>query len=487
MKKSDTHPKRKISQRKGKQVAVESAPFLLHAFVPLLIFFLSYSFFIYDFTPINYPIFDEQHYISTAEQINQGAINENWSQPPLGKAIIGAGIKIFGNNPFGWRAMSLIFTSLSMVAIYFLGLTIFGDLLSAIFVVFLTLFNQLSISFSRMAMLDPFMFFFMITSLVLTSYSISSKKAGGTKRWLQILAGLCVGLAGACKWYGWTALIPCIWILNRPLGQAKGIGLKETFKVLILPTILAYTAAFLIVLKLTIPLQPDKVAEDKVAEEKSKDQISYTKGEHKVNKEEKSPIPSATISHQSYRLSDLIPLHLKMARAQTGFHNPNHLGSSNWFSWPIMTSPVWFKLPEEEKRPGSDSLINGVAFLGNPAIIWGGLFAILICIWSWKYSRSKQAEWILAIYLPLLLSFAIIPRTTGYFYYYYPAAIMLGFAIVYAFKYLKSSHYLRMGYLILCIGLFVTFKPIIYGQKIPAEQFDRLLWFKSWLWDQRFK
>ena len=60
-------------------------------------------------------IFDEVYYaknaaslISSFVELDENGNSEFVVHPPLGKWLIGLGIKIFGNNEFGWRISSAI-------------------------------------------------------------------------------------------------------------------------------------------------------------------------------------------------------------------------------------------------------------------------------------------------------------------------------------------------------------------------------------------
>lgn len=57
-----------------------------------------------------------------------------------------------------------------------------------------------------------------------------------------------------------------------------------------------------------------------------------------------------------------------------------HPYASRWYTWPAMTHPVLFYAsyaPLPDKSPGQASITN----MGNPALWWPGVLALLFCIW----------------------------------------------------------------------------------------------------------
>jgi dolichyl-phosphate-mannose-protein mannosyltransferase len=71
--------------------------------------------------------FDEFHYVAAAKHFLVFDQIPNMEHPPLAKIIMAAGIKAFGDNPLGWRIMSTLFGSLTLVGMYFLALAIFNN------------------------------------------------------------------------------------------------------------------------------------------------------------------------------------------------------------------------------------------------------------------------------------------------------------------------------------------------------------------------
>jgi len=66
----------------------------------------------------NEPLFDEIHYVKDARLIISGEGTERLEHPPLAKLFIIAGIKMFGDNPFGWRFFPIIFGAAGIVFMY---------------------------------------------------------------------------------------------------------------------------------------------------------------------------------------------------------------------------------------------------------------------------------------------------------------------------------------------------------------------------------
>ena len=74
-------------------------------------------------------IFDEVYYainanslLSSAVELDEQGQAEFVVHPPFGKWLIAIGIRLFGNEEFGWRFASVIFGTLSILLIYLMVL-----------------------------------------------------------------------------------------------------------------------------------------------------------------------------------------------------------------------------------------------------------------------------------------------------------------------------------------------------------------------------
>lgn len=79
-------------------------------------------------------LFDENYYVNaarrmlgirlTGDQIYAGSpagLDPNFAHPPLGKLLIGLGVRSLGDNPLGWRFTSLVFGTYAILALYWMA------------------------------------------------------------------------------------------------------------------------------------------------------------------------------------------------------------------------------------------------------------------------------------------------------------------------------------------------------------------------------
>jgi len=116
-------------------------------------------------------------------------------QPQLGKYIIAQSIRLFGDNPWGWRIPSAIFGTLIVVATYFLAKKIFGGkiipILSSLFITFeFSLFIL-----SRMVMMEVFFAAFALFGLLFVWLYVKTPKSQNI-----IFSSVFFGFAASVKW-----------------------------------------------------------------------------------------------------------------------------------------------------------------------------------------------------------------------------------------------------------------------------------------------
>ncbi|MBN1643203.1 MAG: phospholipid carrier-dependent glycosyltransferase [Dehalococcoidales bacterium] len=140
-------------------------------------------------------VFDEAHYINDARAIIEGQEDQRPEHPTLSKDFVLWGMRIFGDNPLGWRFFPVMLGIGSIVLMYFICRQLSMSRRMAFLATFLLAFENLTFTFSSMAMLD-------VPCLTFTMLAF----------WLYLrgnypFAGIAVGLSALCKLNGALAII----------------------------------------------------------------------------------------------------------------------------------------------------------------------------------------------------------------------------------------------------------------------------------------
>ena len=136
-----------------------------HAWICLLVFITLVLHFSIITQPRTY-IADEGYYVADAKSIiaHQGTLTPE--HPPLGKLFIINGIRIFGDNPLGWRFFSVIFGTISIVLLYFICRRLKLGNNATLIATGLFAFENLSFIQASVAMLDVYYLTFMLAALL---------------------------------------------------------------------------------------------------------------------------------------------------------------------------------------------------------------------------------------------------------------------------------------------------------------------------------
>lgn len=409
------------------------------------LFMGSWLFFLMGVSQPTAQVYDEFHYVPASKNLVKTWTNTNWEHPPLAKWIMGFGIELGGDHSWGWRWMSTLFGALTVWGMYAWGMTLFRKKSIALWVALVSLFNFMLYVQARIGMLDTFMVAFMVwgwaawTHWIQRSISIEEPAHSSSSAWrIALFGGVCFGLATACKWF---AIVPWFFCLGaavalRPLRLAKVPWAQWWVAGWLVPS-LFYALTYLPQL------------------------------------------------HEAQSLGDAIEkwlsIHREMYSGQLRVVD-SHNYMSSWTSWPWMTRPIWYAF----EREGTD-WARCILMMGNPAVIWGGLAAVLFLLVDF-FSRPLRfvPVWITLSYGAVYLCWAVIPRKVAFFYYYYPAALVLGLALAQVFySREKSGTPQRMRpsfwFLALTFLFFIYFFPILSGIRIHPEAFRHWMWFRSWI------
>lgn len=217
--------------------------------------------------------------------------------------------------------------------------------------------------------------------------------------------------------------------------------------------------------------QAGSTCRDEVAQLPPIDRLS--KGDIHNMKAAENPYDFAAILHnQEYMYN----YHSKL--------NPEtpHPFSFDWYTWPLDIRPVFLF----QGHGYSDGYMSSMSSMGNPAVWWGALAAVvtLIVIRIRKGRLGKRTLFISIAALSQYLPWVLIPRET-YIYHYFATVLFLILLIGVLAKYLieRTKHGKKAVFIYLgvCALLFVMFYPVTSGVVVSKVYSDIFIhWLPSW-------
>ena len=396
-------------------------------------------------------IFDEVYYVDGARDLMKYGVEVSGSNPefivhpPVGKWLIASGIKLFGDNEFGWRFASAVFgTLLILLFARLVHVLFYSPLLTALGAALMAL-DGLLLVHSRTALLDLFLTFFTLLGVFLWH------------RNRHIWAGIAFGLAIGCKWSAiyFVALIGLLAVYRILIAHDIRKSLKP-----IVAKFAQYGLLPVFVYTLTW--------------------IGWFVSDRGWSRQWSSN-PLASWFHY----------HSEMLNFHTGL-TEQHPYQANPWSWLIMGRPTSFFYASPQGCEAKDCAQEVLA-LGTPILWWVGTIAIAVVIGYWIKSlllrRSDSALNIVVLgmaagYLPW---FAMQQRTAFSFYAIIFEPFMI-VAIVYCAKLLLDSGLKPVvsqsivgGIFALILLCFLFFIPLFTGQIITYEDWRLRMWFESWI------
>ena len=378
-------------------------------------------------------VFDEVYYVNGAQDYlkngveTDGAKPEFIVHPPVGKWAIAAGIKIFGDNSFGWRFSAALVGTLSILLIFFVARRIFHSYFLALLAAALTAIDGLHIVMSRTALLDIFLMFFILLGFLLVLYE------------RNILAALAFGLALGTKWsalYFIAAILIYLVITRKRVPYSYLLIIPITY-------IASWFGWFL----------SDK---------------------------------GWSRNFSSNPIISWLHYHREMLNFHTGL-TTEHSYQANPWNWLILGRPTSF-FYSTPKSCGQSNCSQEILAMGTPLIWWSGVFALAITLGYFLYRREKVALLILigvaSNYLPW---FFFQKRTMFYFYSIaFQPFLILSIVYVVAKAFEKPEKWrANRGYFYLWSGLvilsFIYFLPLFIGSVLPYDSWYDRMWFPSWI------
>lgn len=393
--------------------------------------------------------FDEVHYVPAAKALLALEGPRNVEHPLVGKALIAAGIALFGDDPIGWRSMTALAGALTVVGVFALLWLLLGSMRFALFGAVFAALNQTIFIQARTAMLDVFLGLFLLWAMVLMLWA-----ARGSPRqvlWRWIAGSAAMGLAIGTKWAAlpYLALAGLAFVAlrvrdARRAGKPLAAAITDRNQphwpgLATVPALLILGGVAIAVYLLTF-------------------------------------LPAFFYASDPLTLARLLPLQAEMYALQTQ-RLPSHTYESQWWSWPLMLRPIWYFYEWDQGAQ------RGVLLIGNPVLMWGGLAAVLACFWAWLRTRAIRPLAMALLWIASLAIFVAIPKSLGFYYYYYPSSIFLCCALATVFHHFDrdGSRGREEWFAAAALVAFVYFYPILAASPLQNDQaFKHWTWFESW-------
>lgn len=408
---------------------------------------IAQALFCYRLTTPHSFVFDEVHYVPAARMLLTLSGPANIEHPLLGKELIALGIRLFGDTSFGWRFLSTIAGTAVVLSVFAIGWLAFRRMRTAVLAAVLALVNITIYVQARIAMLDGFMAAFVVGAIAAMLWAMRAETA--RQSWVRWLFGaVLLGLACGAKWaalpfvgYAGAALVFVRWRLGSGTVWARlnGSGQRHWPGLPLVPALLALGIVTALTYALTF-------------------------------------LPAFHYAEDPLTLRSFLGFHAEMYARQTQVL-PHHPYQSSWSTWPFDIRPIWYLYEV------ADGAQRGIFLVGNPAVLWGGLVAVLLSLLlAWR-DRSMTLLGGAALWIGAFLPWAVIPKSLGFFYYYYVPSILICVPLAAALTRLargKLEHW-DEGFVALAVGLFAYFFPIISAAPLSGGQaFQHWMWFSTW-------
>ncbi|MFM8329525.1 MAG: dolichyl-phosphate-mannose--protein mannosyltransferase [Actinomycetales bacterium] len=376
-------------------------------------------------------VFDEVYYVDGARDFLANGVEltdgkaEFVVHPPVGKWMIAIGMKLFGDDPFGWRISAALFGVASIYLIFLAARKLFNSDFLALLSAALASIDGLHLVMSRTALLDIFLMTFLLGAFVALLYQ------------RYFLMALMLGLALGTKW---SALYFIIAIAIYLLVKERKALISYS---IIIPSVYL---------------------------------ISWSGWFFSSNGWDRNS--------SSNSLSSLFNYHKEILNFHTNLKVDHSYEASPW-NWLILGRPTSF-FYASPKTCGADNCAQEILAMGTPPIWWVGLIAILVTIGYFIYRRDKSAGFILLGLLSNYLPWLLFPERTTFYFYAIAFQPFLILAIAFATKeFLKESENQRRIWVLSGFSLsalvFLYFAPLYLGTVLTYDAWYSRMWFASWI------
>ncbi len=473
-------------------------------------------------------IFDETYYAKDAWTILQHGVEWSWNQfpnantqivaghasfqfscsgtgcgefvvqPPAGKLLIAAGEWLYGLTTLGWRVAPAIFGTLAILVMCRVARRMTRSTLLGCLAGLLLSLDGLEFVLSRTGILDIFLMFFVLASFgaLVVDRDVSRQRlakavvlersdaAGpelGIRKW-RVAAGILLGLAGATKqdavWYVPAFIGLCVaW----DMGARRTVGLRHYVR-----GALVRDGKWLLVTLGVIPL---------VTYVATWSGWLLTSTGYDRNYAQLNGVNIPVIGP----LYSLFEYHKAILSFATNLSTRHPYESQPW-DWFVISRPVAFFWSSYTNAAGTQLPRSGttgpyvqeVLAIGNPAIWWVSIPAMIFCLGWWLTRRDWRAGTAVLGIIAGWASWLPFASRTKFYYYaleFEPFMIIcivlcLGLIIGPATARLRrraTGTAIAGLYVLAALILFWYFYPVLAGKIIPYSDWLSHMWYPGWI------
>jgi dolichyl-phosphate-mannose--protein O-mannosyl transferase len=424
------------------------------------------------------------------------ACGEYVVQPPVGKLLIAVGEWFYGLNSLGWRVAPAVIGTLAILVMCRVARRITRSTLLGCLAGLLLSLDGLEFVLSRTAILDIFLMFFVLAAFgaLLVDRDVSrarlaeamvleaSDDAGpalGIRKW-RVAAGVLIGLACASKQYGfWYILGFAGLCVAWDVGARRTVGLRAYVR-----GALVRDGKWLPITLGVIPL------------------VTYvatwtgwfaTSTGYDRNYAQANGVNIPVIGP----LYSLFEYHKEMLSFGVALDSRHPYESQPW-DWFFITRPVAFYWESFTNAGGTHLAKSGttgpyvseVLAIGNPAIWWLSVPAIIFCLGWWLVRRDWRAgAAVLGVAAGWVSWLPFVSRTKFYYYAleFEPFIIicivlclglLLGSATAVPWRRWLGSGVIAI-YVVTVVILFFYFYPIMSAKVIPYSEWYSHMWYTT--------
>ncbi|MGW0731542.1 dolichyl-phosphate-mannose--protein mannosyltransferase [Streptomyces sp. NPDC002851] len=456
---------------------------------------------------VNWPKDINDKVIEQGSQIALGHDAAYVVHPPVGKWVIGLGEWMFGFGPFGWRFMTAVLGTLSVLMLCRIGRRLFRSTFLGCLAGGLLAVDGLHFVMSRTALLDLILMFFVLAAfgclvvdrdrararlaaalptdpdgVTRPSVEVGDRLRLGWRPW-RIAAGVCLGLAFGTKWNGLYilaafALMSVLW----DVGARRVAGASRPHVAVLKRDVLpAFVSTVPVALLTYLASWTGWLVSDKGYLR------NWAAAEGQGGSWTFLPDWLRSLWHYEYTVYQF---HIGLTSGHTYDSNP--------WSWLVLGRPVSYYY--ESPAPGKDGCPTGtsdkcaaeVLALGNPLLWWAACFALAYVLWRWLLRRDWRAGAILCGVAAGYLPWFMYQERTIFFFYAVVFVPFLCLALAMMVGALlgppgsterrRTIGAVGSGVLVLLIVWnFIYFWPIYTGTPIPVDSWRARMWLDTWV------